>query len=160
MTRKYLVYALVALAAVLAGCVFLQGAAPAIKQVEKGIAPLISLPEDVPQVPPVPSIPSSPAAAFDLGGARWMKYRLIDGSGGTGEVRLEYSPESGMVSILRTLSSEDASAMSSSDGGLFYSMRYSSSQSSTTSRHGIGRPVKGRRPRPVRGRAHGGLRRI
>jgi len=101
--------------------------------VEKGIAPLISLPEDVPQVPPVPSIPSSPAAAFDLGGARWMKYRLIDGSGGTGEVRLEYSPESGMVSILRTLSSEDASAMSSSDGGLFYSMRFSSSQSSTTS---------------------------
>jgi hypothetical protein len=127
MTRKYLVYALIAVAAALAGCVFLQGAAPAVKQVENGIAPLISLPTDV------PSAPSSPVAAFDLDGASWMEYRLIDGNGGTGDVRLEYSQGGRMVSIRRTLSSSDVSSMSSNDGGMSYSMRHSSSQSSTSS---------------------------
>ncbi len=132
MTRKYLVYALIAIAVALAGCVLLQGTAPAIKQVEKGIAPLISLPDDVPPVPPVPSIPAM-VSPFDLGGARWMEYRLIDGIGGTGKVRLDYSQDGSMVSIMRTQASSDASSMSSSDGGTFYSRWYSSSSSSTAS---------------------------
>lgn len=135
MTRKYLVYALMALAVALAGCVLLQGAAPAIKQVENGIAPLISLPDDVPSAASVPSGPAEDMAPFDLGGTCWMEYRLTTADGGTGDVRLEYSSlDSGrMVSIRRTQTSGDVSSMSSSDGGMSYSMRYSSSQSSTTS---------------------------
>ncbi len=129
MTRKYLAYVLIAVAVAMAGCVLLQGAGPAVKQVEKGIAPLISLPEDVPPVPTVPAMVSP----FDLGGARWMEYRLTAGDGGMGNVRLEYSQGGRMVSIMRTQASSDASSVSSSDGGSFYSRWYSSSSSSTAS---------------------------
>lgn len=134
MSRKYLVYLAIALAVALAGCSFWP-AAPAEKQAENSIEPLISLPTSAPSAPlAAQALAVSP---FDLDGASWVEYKQTTNGGPASDVRLEYSssPFGGgkMVSIKRTQTSNDASSLSTADGGKSYSARYSSSQSSTSS---------------------------
>ncbi|HTY89981.1 MAG TPA: hypothetical protein VMC84_02285 [Methanocella sp.] len=136
MSRKYLVYLAIALATALAGCIFLPGA-PAGNQAGNSVAPLIPLPAAGPSVTQVPAEQAATYSPFDLDAVSWAEYRRTANGGPVSDVRLEYSssqPGGGkMVSIKRTQTSGGASSLSTQDGGRSYSMRYSSSQSSTSS---------------------------
>jgi hypothetical protein len=138
MSRKYLVYLLIAAAVTLAGCAFIPGLAPQEKQAGDDIAPLISLPSTGSETPGVISGQAAAVKPFDLDGARWMEYRLTNSGGpGTSTVRLEYvsssSGNSNMVSVKRTQASNDGASLSTFSGGTLYSFQSSSSQSSMTS---------------------------
>ena len=138
MSVKYLVYLLIAMAVLVAGCAMIPGMMPK----EKRTAGEAALPVPVPATAPTPPGPAAAGVVtvtkpFDLNAAQWMEYRSGTSGGPAAEVRLEYdeNPLTGgrMVSLKRTQTSNNAASMSTNNGGTMYSFSQSDTQSRVTS---------------------------
>jgi len=140
MSVRYLVYLLVALAALAAGCAFIPGLMPQEKHVIGDVSSPIPIPATAPAAPLSQSRVSAGVTftpPFDMDGAQWMEYRSSVNGGLDSDVRLDYrsNPLTGgkMVSLKRTQTSGGAAAVNTNTGGTLYSFSSSNTQSSVTS---------------------------